>query len=72
MDSTAMIVVIVLLFPGLGFLFLIVAGLAVHHRQMSKVHRDGICDRCNYDLTGNTSNVCPECGLRIMSSRAVM
>jgi predicted amidophosphoribosyltransferase len=22
----------------------------------------GHCQRCNYDLTGNTGGVCPECG----------
>lgn len=25
-------------------------------------HRAGRCDRCGYDLTGNVSGVCPECG----------
>ena len=25
----------------------------------------GICGKCGYDLTGNTSGVCPECGTRI-------
>jgi hypothetical protein len=24
--------------------------------------RHGLCARCGYDLTGNTSGVCPECG----------
>ena len=24
-----------------------------------------LCQRCRYDLTGNTSGVCPECGERI-------
>ena len=28
-----------------------------HHR-----HRSGHCPTCEYDLTGNTSGVCPECG----------
>ena len=26
----------------------------------------GICRRCGYDLTGNTSGVCPECGTVIV------
>ena len=32
------------------------------------VHRDGDpnrCRECGYDLTGNVSGVCPECGTRI-------
>lgn len=27
----------------------------------------GLCTRCSYDLTGNVSSVCPECGLRIVT-----
>jgi hypothetical protein len=27
--------------------------------------RRGACPRCRYDLTGNTTGVCPECGARI-------
>jgi hypothetical protein len=27
----------------------------------------GLCKSCNYDLTGNTSGTCPECGMRIGS-----
>ena len=26
---------------------------------------EGLCWKCGYDLTGNVSGVCPECGLRI-------
>jgi hypothetical protein len=26
--------------------------------------RDGICASCGYNLTGNTSGICPECGRR--------
>ncbi|MCB9850954.1 MAG: hypothetical protein H6817_09660 [Phycisphaerales bacterium] len=25
----------------------------------------GRCGRCGYDLTGNTTGVCPECGARV-------
>ena len=31
------------------------------HRRYPKSH----CQSCGYDLTGNTSGVCPECGERI-------
>ena len=27
--------------------------------------REGLCVTCSYDLTGNTSRVCPECGIAI-------
>jgi hypothetical protein len=62
MESIALIA---LLFPGLAFLFVIVGSLLLHTPELSKIHRNGFCDRCNYDLTGNTSGKCPECGLRI-------
>ena len=26
---------------------------------------NGLCLKCGYDLTGNTSGVCPECGTKI-------
>ena len=25
-------------------------------------HAPGLCQRCGYDLSGNTTGVCPECG----------
>lgn len=28
----------------------------------------GLCERCAYDLTGNTSGVCPECGTKIAAA----
>jgi hypothetical protein len=60
-----LIVVIAMVLPGLAFLTFIVGSLLVHHREVTKVHRAGICDRCNCDLTGNTSGICPECGLAV-------
>jgi len=27
--------------------------------------RPGFCARCGYNLTGNTSGVCPECGMKV-------
>ena len=37
-----------------------VAGLVRRKRR-----RRGCCIKCGYDLTGNTSGVCPECGVEI-------
>ena len=30
--------------------------------------RPGCCRRCGYDLTGNTSGICPECGAAVVRS----
>jgi len=27
--------------------------------------RPGLCEKCDYDLTGNESGICPECGTPI-------
>ena len=27
--------------------------------------KNGYCDSCGYDLTGNVSGICPECGRRV-------
>jgi len=34
-------------------------------RRSKNRWRAGTCRRCRYDLRGNTSGVCPECGLRM-------
>ena len=37
--------------------------LAVRPRERWAYRRlRGLCQRCGYDLTGNVSGVCPECG----------
>ncbi len=44
-------------------LLLIVAELTLFHywrRRPPSV--DGLCDACQYDLRGNVSGICPECG----------
>jgi len=54
---------------SLGPLFVIAAVPSVllwvavaRHRRL----RPGFCTRCGYDLTGNTSGVCPECGTPLL------
>ena len=37
---------------------------AIRRRQISK-RDDESCENCGYNLTGNTSGVCPECGTRV-------
>jgi hypothetical protein len=52
--------------------------LAGHHPQLLVIAlvallkwwrrpRPGLCPTCRYNLTGNTSGVCPECGTKIQT-----
>ena len=34
-------------------------------RRRARRRRSGFCPRCPYDLTGNASGTCPECGTPI-------
>ena len=44
------------------------AFLALHYwwdqpaQRLRALHRMHLCRHCDYDLTGNVSGVCPECG----------
>ena len=51
-DWAAYAILWLVLFTGLGFSAL---------RRALRLRR-GLCPACGYDLTGNTSGVCPECG----------
>jgi len=50
---------------------LVVVGMAWWLPQLRRLGRlelpkpGGVCERCGYDLTGNTTGICPECGARI-------
>ena len=45
--------------------------LGTHLAEADRRHRlaQGRCSACNYNLQGNTSGVCPECGVPIHSVR---
>lgn len=43
---------------GAGFLLILA-------RAWRRIHRPGTCYGCGYDLRGNTSHRCPECGLQL-------
>ena len=64
------------LFPlwGLAALFLpgsAVLGVRVFQRVRSRLRRmRNQCLRCSYDLTGNVSGICPECGTPVEEGRA--
>ena len=47
-----------------GFSCAVLGALVVLHlSELFRRQQPGHCVRCAYDLTGNTSGVCPECGL---------
>ena len=50
--------------PTLILLVLPIAWLA-HHLRQRRRRRPGLCAKCSYDLTGNVSGVCPECGSKV-------
>lgn len=43
-------------------------GVAAIKRIRRARRRAGLCGKCAYDLTGNVSGICPECGTKICSS----
>jgi hypothetical protein len=51
---------------GLEILYLLIllpVGLVWYrHRSSVRRHPPGHCKKCGYDLTGNESGRCPECG----------
>jgi hypothetical protein len=51
---------------GLGFAGT-VAARALEGRRSRKTRRrrQGLCTECGYDLTGNVSGKCPECGVHV-------
>lgn len=49
-----------LLFVAVLTLMLVLIGL-----DMRMVYPPGYCQSCGYDLTGNESGVCPECGVAL-------
>ena len=44
---------------------LCIATVLLRRRDRRKASRPGLCVKCGYDLTGNKSGVCPECGKAI-------
>jgi hypothetical protein len=43
---------------------LLLAALTLHAYRIHGLPRPGRCPACDYDLTGNTTGICPECGAR--------
>jgi hypothetical protein len=58
---------LVLAGAALGFLWLALASHRKASRQRKRL-KNGHCVPCGYDLTGNVSGVCPECGTAAIAS----
>jgi len=52
------------LYPAVAF----IRGPLRRWRHGRYRRRRGLCSRCGYDLTGNVSGICPECGRPIVQS----
>jgi hypothetical protein len=48
----------------------LIAVSAAAIRCLTRRHKVGFCSRCGYDLTGNVSGVCPECGTAVAKTGA--
>lgn len=64
-DSTLLVIPLWLL------LLLSAAPAAAIAIQDQRSPGPGRCKRCQYDLTGNVSGVCPECGVKLENSHPV-
>ncbi len=54
------------LFATIGIVgFYTVIGVCIHALLRPRVPSPGYCVNCEYNLTGNESGVCPECGAEI-------
>ena len=54
-----------------GSFFLVVPALSIFIAwQFERQDHKGHCTECSYNLTGNTSGACPECGTMVEESQA--
>lgn len=67
-DFETPVVTSVLSFPrwytAMGLIFPIIHWACGPRRRRNLRRRHGLCIHCAYDLTGNVSGVCPECGTK--------
>jgi len=56
---------------GVGTIGLLLALAIIGVRRVRRRRPPGSCGKCAYDLTGNTSGVCPECGSSVAGGKAV-
>ncbi|HEY3243573.1 MAG TPA: hypothetical protein VGM03_09500 [Phycisphaerae bacterium] len=50
------------IFIPLSIILVLIAIPSLTAWRRSRLPQPGFCARCGYNLTGNTSGVCPECG----------
>lgn len=64
--GTGVVIGEVYVIPGMPLLILLVAlTVAAFCLNRKRIRTTSTCPRCDYDLTGNISGVCPECGLSV-------
>jgi hypothetical protein len=57
-------------YGGVLYLFSLPSVLWLVTRFIFRRRQPGLCRRCGYNLTGNTSGVCPECGTPVPKEAA--
>ncbi len=50
----------------LAAIYPIIAFIRAPYRRRALRRRKGLCVNCGYDLTGNVSGICPECGEKLI------
>lgn len=56
----------------LGLVCIVAIGVrAIVKRVREAREREGLCESCGYNLTGNTSGVCPECGTAVPETTTI-
>jgi hypothetical protein len=60
----AMVISVVVVFV-IGFVGAAASGIQADLHAACQSQMTNRCQKCNYDLTGNVSGVCPECGTSI-------
>jgi hypothetical protein len=63
--GTPLILLMLAVLPGYA---LVVAGVVIAVRRYTRKPPPGFCQNCGYNLKGNVSGACPECGTDIDSS----
>ena len=63
--GTILALILLFLFGAIVILFVVSIGFLCFRWHRRRQPPPGHCQKCGYDLTGNVSGVCPECGTPI-------
>jgi hypothetical protein len=66
--ATAVTSVNVPMAPATLILLVLPLAWLAHHLLQRRRRRPGLCPQCSYNLTGNVSGVCPECGSKVIGA----